>query len=98
LEAYISFIERLRSRRKGPLWYRGCGRVSHQLKPSLYRHKGSNTIEDLMKLEKLLLARFQQRSIPFLSRSISDTWEWLFLMQHYGVPTRLLDWSESPLM
>jgi hypothetical protein len=51
-----------------------------------------------MHLEKRLLARFQQRSIPFQSRPLTDTWEWLFVMQHYGVPTRLLDWSESPLM
>ena len=51
-----------------------------------------------MRLEKLLVERFRQRSIPFHARSTSDTWEWLFLMQHYGVPTRLLDWSESPLM
>jgi hypothetical protein len=72
--------------------------VSHELTPSLYRHKGSKTIEEFMTLEKLLLARFRQRSIPFQSRSLADPWEWLFLMQHYGVPTRLLDWSESPLM
>src|SRR5437667_4864547 len=98
LEAYISHVEHLRGKRKGPLWYRGCGKVSHELKPSLYRHKQSKTIEDFMSLEKALLARFRQRSIPFQSRSLADEWEWLFLMQHYGVPTRLLDWTESPLM
>lgn len=95
---YISVIEEMRAKHKSALWYRGCGRSSHKLTPSLYRHKRSSSIEDYMDMEKHLLARFKQRSIPFLTRSITDTWEWLFLMQHYGVPTRLLDWSESPLM
>ena len=98
LETYISHVERLRANRKGRLWYRGCGKVSYELKPSLYRHKRTKSIEDLMLLEKNLMARFQQRSIPFHSRALNDPWEWLFFMQHYGVPTRLLDWSESPLM
>jgi hypothetical protein len=98
LKAYISLVEGLRANRKGPLWYRGCGKVSYELKPSLYRHKRSKTIEDFISIEKELLARFRQRSIPFQSHALADAWEWLFLMQHYGVPTRLLDWTESPLM
>jgi len=98
LEAYISLVEQIRADHEGDLWYRGCGKVSYELKPSLYRHKQSNAIEDFIKLEKDLIARFQQRSIPFHSRAVTDDWQWLFLMQHYGVPTRLLDWSESPLM
>ena len=98
LKDYISSVESFRGNRKGPIWYRGCGKTAHVLKPSLYRHKSSQAIDDLMTLEKKLLARFRERSIPFLSRHMANNWEWLFLMQHYGVPTRLLDWSESPLM
>jgi len=27
-----------------------------------------------------------------------NKWEWYFLMQHYGAPTRLLDWSDGALV
>ena len=44
------------------------------------------------------MTRFRQRSIPYHSRSLTDDWDTLFFMQHYGVPTRLLDWTENPLI
>jgi len=33
-----------------------------------------------------------------IEHSPKTEFDWLFIMQHYGVPTRLLDWSESPLI
>jgi hypothetical protein len=56
------------------------------------------SIADLIDLERLITNRFMQRSLPFLNRSLTDEWDKLFLMQHYGVPTRLLDWSENPFV
>lgn len=32
----------------------------------------------------------------FSLKALDTYLEWLMLMQHYGAPTRLLDWSESP--
>jgi hypothetical protein len=45
-----------------------------------------------------MMSAFQDRSMPYRDARLDEPWETLFVMQHYGVPTRLLDWSENALL
>jgi hypothetical protein len=95
LRQYMEQIEELMASEQ-PLWYRGVGLTSHQLIPSLYRHGTITGATDLMDLEARILQRFRARSIPYQPLPVDKNWELPFLMQHFGVPTRLLDWTENP--
>lgn len=98
LPEFFEIVEKYQTGVGQSLWYRGCGRSSYQLLPSLYRHLKAKTPELLSDLERQLMTRFRQRSLPYLTRSLTDDWDTLFFMQHHGVPTRLLDWTENPLI
>ena len=73
-------------------WYRGQGDIEWKLVPSLLRP------DQKLAHEIPLMKAFQQNAFMFLPNKPMDEWEWMFLMQHYGIPTRLLDWTESPLV
>ena len=93
LRDYTEFVEQLTDTR----WYRGCAQC-HDLKPSLYRHPVIKDSEELLKLESEILKRFRQRCTPYLTATMNtdDDLNAMFIMQHFRVPTRLLDWTENP--
>src|SRR5689334_7181889 len=87
-------IEALRAQTKPDqtVWFRGQSDSRWKLLPSLGRKNAHG------QAEFALIKRFKQNAVPHISNRPQSEWEWLFLMQHHRLPTRLLDWTESPLV
>lgn len=76
------------------LWFRGLSSGAHQLLPTIMRE--GKTAEQVFERERRLLTRFRQRSLAYWPAGYpQNDWEHLFAMQHFGAPTRLLDWTEN---
>ena len=79
-------------------WFRGHTRSDFKLLPSLFRAFNEPNDEEnwqtVFNKESDLFWEFAARARE-LHGVLEDDWDILFAMQHYGTPTRLLDWTES---
>lgn len=106
LSTALSLAERFRT--EGSVaWYRGERDATWTLKSTLHRHAERYTtrlvkpwserecIDHLRDQSKTLYRNFLAEAWSLLEERERSDWGVVFTMQHFSLPTRLLDWSES---
>jgi hypothetical protein len=74
------------------IWFRGLADARWKLTPGIFRQGRRTYIEETSMFHVFQLRLSEHRRIH------QSTFDWLCLMQHYEMPTRLLDWTENVLI
>src|SRR5262245_13882265 len=93
----VNHFHKVFDRFPGNVIYRGVRDATFQLLTSLGRMIHVPRRER-GEVEAWIFDEFKRKSRPHIQRPPTTDWDWLALAQHYELPTRLLDWTENPLI
>lgn len=103
LNSFLEFIKEITTNISltcGHIVFRGVSDENFNLTPTIGRDLHYKTLskEEKINYESQLVRSFKNRIDNVLHYRPKNTWEWLALSQHHGLPTRLLDWTTNPLV
>jgi FRG domain len=103
VQEYLDIIHKIKvaqeaNGNKADLIFRGQSE-DKPLLPKLARLSNEGLLNgSIHTVENLMMAEFQRNILPLSEFKPDNDWDLLALAQHYGLPTRLLDWSYSALV
>ena len=94
MDELLHFVSGLTQKHGLKLWYRGEENSELSLIPSIQRSQKRIDVERYITNDFYIRARQIMKNPPEKHNYAA----WVSIMQHYGLPTRMLDWSQSPLI
>lgn len=80
------------------IWFRGHNNAKYDLLANFFYLSNSNNHTEFCFNERNTIDEFKANCFHRLDSQPLCEYEWLTIMQHYGMPTRLLDWTTDPLI
>ena len=98
ISTFISRLKNIKPKEGHSLFYRGHSDSSYEAIPAIYRHIDSDQSKDKFVAKEDYLFRSMITQCPSEFANCASTFDHLVKMQHYGLPTRLLDITSNPLV